>query len=222
MDQTSKNQHKQGFTISEVLITITIIGIVASISIPALMNYTQDLEFKLAWKKTFSAFANATEKIMNDNGGDITGITTSASDDTMRILYEPYLKILKQCPEPNVEGICWHQDNNWFFLSGGAVTSTVSGLYDPLNNGSAGNILNDGVLVKYTTVANCSSSVTYCGYILVDINGFKKPNIVGRDIFAIYLLYNKIVPLGKPTNGEGTTCTSSDNGFACSAIALYK
>ena len=40
------------FTLAEVLITLGIIGIVAEMTIPTLMNNVQDQAFKAAWKKS--------------------------------------------------------------------------------------------------------------------------------------------------------------------------
>ena len=39
------------FTLAEVLVTLAIVGIIASITIPALLNNIQEKELKTAWKK---------------------------------------------------------------------------------------------------------------------------------------------------------------------------
>ncbi len=38
-------------------------------TIPTLIKNIQDAEFKSAWKKEFSVLANATTRVMTDNGG---------------------------------------------------------------------------------------------------------------------------------------------------------
>lgn len=210
------------FTLAEVLITLGIIGVVAGMTIPILIQNTQNAEFKAGWKKDYSVLANATQQIMQDYG-TLSPVITGA-DDTMRVLYEPYFKLAKPCPEPNVKGICWHNDNTWFLLNNSPIPSTVTGFGSSLlDNGPAGDILADGTLIRYLTY-DCSAS-TYCGYILVDVNGFKKPNTVGKDIFGAHLYNNKLIPFGSSssTKGEGTTCNpSTDNGFACSVVYLYQ
>ena len=50
---------KFGFTLAEVLITLVIIGIIASITIPALMNNTNDEENIAAYKKALSVMNQA-------------------------------------------------------------------------------------------------------------------------------------------------------------------
>lgn len=42
---------KNAFTLAEVLITLGIIGVVAAMTIPTLMNKTNDAELKSAYKK---------------------------------------------------------------------------------------------------------------------------------------------------------------------------
>ena len=42
-----------GFTLAEVLITLGIIGVVAAMTMPTLMNSTQGAQYKAAYKKAF-------------------------------------------------------------------------------------------------------------------------------------------------------------------------
>jgi len=216
----AKSKRYTGFTLAEVLITLGIIGVVAAFTIPTLMKNTQDAEFKSAWKKQYSTFANATQTVLNDNGGNISGLITG-NDDTMRALYKPYLNVATPCPKSvTVKGTCWHPDNTWYLLNGTPTPdATVPGFNVLLYPDPAGDILADGTLVRYLTT-DCSAQ-PYCGYILVDVNGFRKPNTVGRDIYGMYLYTTKLVPVGTNTKGEGTTCNPTDNGFACSAKYLY-
>ncbi len=46
------NSRKQGFTLAEVLITLGIIGVVAVMTMPTLMNSTQGAQYKAAYKKS--------------------------------------------------------------------------------------------------------------------------------------------------------------------------
>lgn len=214
---------KFGFTLAEVLITLAIIGVVAALTIPPMVNNIQEAELRHSWKKTYSTYVNATQKIMNDNGGSTLGV--NGSDDTLRRMYEPYLNVVKICPDPGVlKGVCWHQDAGWFLLDNSPAVNSVAGIFIILQHGP-GHVLADGTIARYTTYTggfDCDNAHPLCGHILVDVNGFKKPNTVGHDIFGMYVYYNRLVPFGKPSNGEGSTCNPTDNGFACSAVYLYK
>ncbi len=46
-----KRFNKIGFTLSEILITLGIIGVIAAVTIPSLVQGIQDAQFKAAWKK---------------------------------------------------------------------------------------------------------------------------------------------------------------------------
>ena len=48
------------FTLAEVLITLVIIGVIVSMTIPTLINKTQNQEFVSRLKKTYSTFAQVT------------------------------------------------------------------------------------------------------------------------------------------------------------------
>ena len=52
---------KKGFTLAEVLVTLLVIGVIAALTIPQLINSTEERQFKTAYKKAVSTIANATE-----------------------------------------------------------------------------------------------------------------------------------------------------------------
>ncbi|MDD3151002.1 MAG: hypothetical protein PHV68_09220, partial [Candidatus Gastranaerophilales bacterium] len=93
-------------------------------------------------------------------------------------------------------------------------------------------ILNNGSLVIMRMVGSAcnwvSGDYTRCGFIYIDVNGFKKPNIWGKDIFEVEITSNAIVPQGaKNFYDPDTTCvegsTATDNlGNGCSAKYLYE
>ncbi len=67
-----------GFTLAEVLITLGIIGVVAAMTMPTLMNQTQGAQYKTAYKKALSALSQAvTLNVALDewNFADTTGAT---------------------------------------------------------------------------------------------------------------------------------------------------
>ncbi|MCR4881520.1 MAG: type II secretion system GspH family protein [bacterium] len=67
---------KRGFTLAEVLVTLLVIGVIAALTIPQLINSTEDRQFKTAYKKAVSSIANATE-LMEANE-----ISCSVSNDS--------------------------------------------------------------------------------------------------------------------------------------------
>ena len=51
--------NKSAFTLAEVLITLGIIGVVAAMTMPTLMNSTQGAQYRAAYKKALSALSQA-------------------------------------------------------------------------------------------------------------------------------------------------------------------
>ncbi len=54
-----KKTFKEGFTLAEVLITLGIIGVVAAMTMPTLMNSTNGAQYKTAYKKALSVLSQA-------------------------------------------------------------------------------------------------------------------------------------------------------------------
>ena len=90
--------NKNGFTLAEVLITLVIIGVIAAMTIPTLMNNTNKQEYVSKLKKAYSTMAQATNKIIADEGNpraDIGGWATSP--EAVYNLYRKYLNKAKDC-----------------------------------------------------------------------------------------------------------------------------
>lgn len=201
---------KTAFTLAEVLITLLIIGVVASIVIPAIIADTQQAEFKTAWKKVYAEVSQSTIKIMIDNGGTLKGLFQSNQD--MINQYGNYLVYNKKCGNNNS---CWHQANTWFRYDNSSVNQ----------NQWYGFILNNGsILAPVMFDPDCNSTtssgtVPKCGWMLVDVNGFKGPNTIEKDIFYIYILENRIAPRGIVGDTNNYACPG---GGGCSAKYLYQ
>ena len=108
----------------------------------------------------------------------------------------PYLSVTKKCTYSN-RFQCWAQDTK--FLDGADFASNLGVTYSL--------ILRDGMLVYYAAIVSNSYAI-----IFVDINGFKKPNVVGKDIFRVNIFYNKgYVALGGKGNSKATLLGNACN-----------
>jgi prepilin-type N-terminal cleavage/methylation domain-containing protein len=197
-----------GFTLAEVLITLLIIGVVASMVIPNIINDSQDAEIKTAWKKAYAEIDQASRQVMMDNGGTFINLCTASVNNCFRSKFENYMNITKDCIPGLSEGNCWGDwgnDLGAFILTTGVFVKTEVGSNDCSNN-------------------VWHSSLSKCAMIWVDVNGFKGPNLWGKDMYAIQVLHNGIKPLGSPGDGW-TGCipsTNAPNGYGCSAKNLYQ
>lgn len=59
-----QNKQEQAFTLAEVLITLGIIGVVAALTMPSLINRTRNKELHTAFLKTYSELNQVAQNIM--------------------------------------------------------------------------------------------------------------------------------------------------------------
>lgn len=208
---------EQAFTLAEVLITLAIIGVIAAISVPSLIQKTNQAELITAWKKTFAVLSQATDQYAFDTGA----IPKFSSPSQYSNAYGNYLKIIKSCEYPNIAGNCWHKKSEYFNNDGSASS------YDYNEARNSTDILSSGALVNFYTESTgtqytCVSSPNYyqmhgtgtCVQLEVDVNGFKGPNTIGKDIFGAYLYSDGTL---MPFSAD----TEPTNGWANSAANLY-
>ena len=209
-----------GFTLAEVLITLVIVGVIASMTIPTLMNNTNKQEYVSKLKKAYSTLSQATNKIIADNGlprADIGGWATSS-----QAVYDMYIKYLskaKECGGNNAEQ-CF--GSSYLRLNNGTEVS-----FDTYDTNSKRFVLADGtsVMIDRTVSGNCSfahmaaTNPEACAMILVDVNGVKKPNQMGRDTFMFILRENDLYPAG--CGGTfADTCEKTGRGWSCACKVL--
>jgi len=206
---------KKGFTLAEVLITLLIIGVIASIVIPGLIADTQQAEYKAAWKKAFASISQAHKQIIMDNGG--TFIDAAADRSECRNLFKNKMNYATTCDDTSCAASSIKQFDG--------ATSSYS-------FGSNNLVLNDGTIMTYFTIdsANCTHggyvySTGECGWMLVDVNGKKGPNQWGKDIYGIWITKNQILPWGANPAGTATITqiesTCSTTGYGCGSKYLY-
>jgi prepilin-type N-terminal cleavage/methylation domain-containing protein len=145
---------KMAFTLAEVLITLLIIGIVASIVIPTLLSDTQQAEYKVAWKKAYASINQAAMLIKADNSGTYIGAFSSPT--TVFNSFSNYMSVVKVCKNNDAVGNCWGSQN--YYLNGVTVPSTTGGFAMILSNGTSilvpsGWIYSNSTGAAYSTAA---------------------------------------------------------------------
>jgi len=207
---------KNGFTLAEVLITLLIIGVIASIVIPGLIQDTQNAEFKTAYKKGYADINQATMRLISDNAGSLKSICNSGDNDCLKNQFKPYLNYVKDCNGSVSADNCWYAANKWKYLNG----------TPDANTGYPSLVLNNGTMLTFEYPdATCNSAIgtsgyTYCGIIYMDINGFKGPATIGKDIYRVWLLEKIIKPTG--IQGDVPSLDCSVDGRGCAALYLYQ
>jgi len=215
-----------GFTLAEMIIVIGIIGIIAEATIPTLVQNFQEKTTVVTLKKAYSTLSSAYTLAVQENGTpDNWGlISMSSPEGGENILNKmaPYLMVTKNCGRNSG---CFSDSNKR--LNGGSFV---------LNAGAQGTAqLADGSFIYTWSAGSCSHDQgeslalkTHCGDIGIDINGFKKPNQLGVDIFTFYLTKYGIVPCGAQqsyvtslTFDNDCRNKSTGNGWGCAAWVIY-
>lgn len=211
--KNSFKQFKNGFTLAEVLITLVIIGVVAAMTIPTLVNNTQKQELVSGLKKANSVLSQAVYKI-GQNKGYPVGDYSFFNDADFADEFAKVISVTKKC---NSFVACFGKDgvNQHTFLTSGALA---------LTDGKAV-VASDGQAFLFSVNTgkygiSQEDEEAYIGRILVDVNGHKNPNKLGYDTFAFYLIDKKgIIPAG---NDSTANCSKSAStpGWACTAKVL--
>lgn len=219
-----KQKYFNAFTLAEVLITLGIIGIVAAMTIPSLLNSIQDSQFKSALKETYSAIANATKRAQADSDGAVpwpsSGDPWSSTDTTsMFNAYSNYMNI-QQSETIGCTG-------GTFFASAynnHKSSTQISPMYVANHCYARTARLNNGVSLLFAATGYDKPGAY--GSIRIDVNGTKPPNEIGRDFFSIDVMKDTdgtlyIQPAGNKTCVAGDANPNGSQSHGCIYYALY-
>jgi len=162
-----------------VLITLAIIGVIAAITIPSIVANHQKRALETQFAKTYRTINQAINLAIAEHGNisnwdwkEKGTFTDEEKDAFVKQYFVPYLNVLKFCPSDNSTDGCF--PNVAHFLNDGSSTATQYTQKMPKV------LLADGASLLF--VFDTKSVRTFG--INFDINGHKKPNIVGRDLFS--------------------------------------
>jgi type II secretory pathway pseudopilin PulG len=199
------------FTLAEVLITLLIIGIVASLVIPAIINDSKEAEYNTGVKKAYADLSNALKMIQINNGG-VVNVGTGANFG----LRNEFCNLMSCVKTDTLENI--FNAGNYRFYKGSIINWSSYYAYPAA-------VLNNGYLINFRSYVDCNQyDVNACGFIKIDINGYKLPNMLGKDLYFFWITkndngYYSILPGG--TNGDSNAplpsgCTTGSNSWATS------
>ncbi len=220
---------KNAFTLAEVLITLGIIGVVAALTLPAIVQKNYEKETVARVKKAYSilqqAYLMASQKDGTPDEWGATGMYETSSHIFLANKFAPYIKITTNCVGMNneeVKKICtaiYFDTTSYASYKIADGTTFIFRIWDGQCNGQYG---------------STKQLKDVCGRIMVDVNATGKPNILGKDIFNFYITKSGIYPTGTEFDRLSMKdyCTKSRewggaynsyyNGVACAAWVLYK
>lgn len=170
-----------GFTLSEVLITLGVIGVVAAITLPIVINKINDMQFNSLRKKALSAIEQVYWQIYEEYGAFPEGLCTLNDSKCFGELFKKKLKANYETqwrPDKNAVPPCWMQKNVCNVAEMHYCFSTTDNIfYDfDMEYGNGSPLIN------------------------IDVNGSKKPNKRGKDIYTVKIInkrfkvYNDLCP----------------------------
>lgn len=168
----------KAFTLAEVLITLGIIGVVAALTMPAVITNYQKKQTSAQLKKAYSTFAQALVQAQYEFGDASSWAVTEPSssyEDNLKYFetyWKPYLKIIKVCKTMRE---CGYNIDGY-----GVLADRINFKYYGLFNNVPGFIYGDGT---YAYIRPYGFNDTALQLLSIDLNGPRKPNIIGRDVF---------------------------------------
>ena len=204
--------YKKGFTLSETLITLGIIGVVAAITLPSVISDIKGRKLKAQLERSYSILAQGLSKTQEEMGGYIINYNSAHGNTTFKNTLIKQFANAYDCSTSKTRTCLSNNTRPTEYK-----TYTGKELYT-LRFDDGNFILQDGTFV---IIENGDNRLE----LTVDVNGKdKKPNRWGHDLFTFQIMNNgKLVPMG----AEGTRSSlcdnkssSSENGVGCTYMAL--
>ena len=199
-------KRKFAFTLAEVLITLGIIGVVAAMTMPSIINIYKQKVFNNQFRKVYNTLSNAhvsakyewgTNPLCYYNTG---GLDTPDFNDCNAFsqIFLKQLNIAKSCGSdamqkgciPRYKGIDEIKKENNPDMGDDEILESITGCtnmtYSTLKKYTA-YILQDGTIIM-PAVGNGNERIAV--NTIVDINGMKGPNKWGHDVFYFYIYFD--------------------------------
>jgi len=220
---------KKAFTLAEVLITLAIIGVVAAITIPSIVANHQKRTLETQFAKAYRTLQTAFNLAASQHGSIETWdwqetYTEEDRDNFVKKYLSSYLNVAKFCSAKE-RGTKCSPDVTHKWKNGGTHSNWNK-------QPSPRIILADGTVILALLNATAGAMSLY-----VDLNGAKKPNVIGKDTFhfTCFSYSGEFLPTGingsdfDSEAGEYTkntyeviksSCADGGSGLDCSALIV--
>lgn len=195
---------KKGFTLTEILVALAIIGVISALTMPGLINNYQEKIFVTQLERVYNEVSKAVSQLMTDESVD--DLTESSLVDDPEGFLNKYF---------DVSYVCGDLDDN------SSAPNCFAASYRSLDKSESGGAAIDGTCVYLNTNASlCIDAMNPRTYnddgtydheysqVLVDVNGPEPPNIEGRDLFSFDIYDNGAIR--EAYDLEGAMSTDAD------------
>lgn len=205
---------KNAFSIVELMIVVFLLVGIASILVPMNLSNLKQAERVSLWKNTYEEIKYSID-VMKAKRPELSELIASGkAGDTIEAfdIVKPYLNI-KDDDSYNDKLKNYH----YKFLNGQKVKKKSDFYTDDFV------ILESGVIMGFKVnndVVNSNNS--HRAIMLFDVNGFDRPNRIGKDVFGLYLYSDRIEPFGEGYSDLAlkTNCSPLGTGVLCSKYYL--
>ena len=171
---------KNGFTLAEVLITLGIIGVVAAMTMPTLMNSTNGAQYKTAYKKALSVLSQAVVLNVALDDYDMSQTVAETANDSASLynMFNNRMNVVKTegnaySASNSTDKVKFGDSANYTLYFNDGITFTF-----PKNASKC----TEGNATTDAAANGTDAAPGYC-YGVIDVNGEKNPNkVVNCDI----------------------------------------
>ena len=218
---------KNAFTLAEVLLTLAIIGVVAALTIPAVVTKVTKDQYVVGLKKAYNTVKAVEREAIQEHGSMENWAWSAGGDGSdptadFEKYFLPRFDVLKNCGATTEEG-CFAEETT--YLNGSSMGGFNDTSYYKI-------VTSDGMSWVYRKLGY-TTPLYVRGWFYVDVNGLKGPNRFGRDIFEfeVYPSNLGIKPHGSyyadgitsvSTNNVNSSCNISSEGYYCTAKVLFE
>ncbi len=196
-----KMRIKKGFTLAEILIVLTVIGVIATMTVPSMTKGIDEATYKAGYKKAFSVVTNIAGILKTEDN-----LPTASSTDGMTNFFSKMMdnlsvqEIVTQAQNSINSGVKYTGTTNYTNVTYGKVTSgdatgSSAGSFDPaLGTFSPWIVTDDNIAYSLTAISgatcgtkgninnqgsNTNARNATCLVVIVDTNGLNKlPNTI--------------------------------------------
>ena len=212
----SSPKKRAAFTLSEVLITLGIIGVVAALTLPSVIQNQQERATVAKVKKAYSILSQAFTMAIAENGPvnywcNEEDLFASCSYKIFNKV-KPYLKTINEGKHYGTQyGVAYKYSNRFndvvIHLSANGPNLTLSDGISVIIEAAAGEqdksrwcLANTNSVSGSYVEGSGYRQTGYCAFVYVDINSAAGPNVYDKDLFRFKLFRNGVAPGGLPVD----------------------
>lgn len=182
------------FTIAEILIVLGIIGVIAEMTMPEVIQNADETKYRSFTETMYSQIYSAYSSMKDENGGSLVSAFSSDSD-LFNAFASKFTYSDRADGAANTRSLCYFPTYYPFITDmthGGILTTTPVGCLRLRNGATLTQVNITGGATAYNNYKCNVPPNKICTYLIVDMNDSNGPNIVFKDISIFSIGPDKI------------------------------